>query len=169
MRLERTLIKQRIQATRRHTLSTLLVFSFLILSLSSALIISVFAPSGIRVVATVTVGASPTEDAFDPAINDTYVANYQNASVSVISRSNTLLATISGFAGPRSPTFCPFNNNVYVANSYLNDTKVISSSTNSVIADVIVGFGPWAVIYDPHNHNIYTANPGNNSVAVINT
>jgi len=136
-----------------------------------ALIISVYAPSGIRVVATVTVGNGPLEIGFNPSNSETYVGNLGNDSVSVISNSNTLLTTIyplvpNYITSPRALTFDPVNNDTYVALSTQSSVKAISPSTNTVVATVSTGGNPRSILYDPTNHELYVAALG--EVTVIN-
>lgn len=60
------------------------------------------------------------------------------------------------------------NNNMYVANVESSTISVISGSTDSVIANILVGRMPIAIAYAPPNNKLYVTNLDSNDVYVIN-
>ncbi len=60
------------------------------------------------------------------------------------------------------------NNNTYVANIGSSTVSVISGSTDSVIATILVGRQPIWIAYDPPNNKLYVTNFGSDDVYVIN-
>jgi YVTN family beta-propeller protein len=60
------------------------------------------------------------------------------------------------------------NNNMYVANFGSSTVSVISGSTDSVIATILVGRFPIWIAYAPPNNKLYVTNLGSNDVYVIN-
>jgi len=60
------------------------------------------------------------------------------------------------------------NNNTYVANIGSSTVSVISGSTDSVIANILVGRQPVWIAYAPPNNKLYVTNFGSNDVYVIN-
>jgi YVTN family beta-propeller protein len=60
------------------------------------------------------------------------------------------------------------NNNMYVANFGSSTVSVISGSTDSVIATILVGRLPIWIAYAPPNNKLYVTNLGSNDVYVIN-
>jgi YVTN family beta-propeller protein len=61
------------------------------------------------------------------------------------------------------------NNNMYVANFGSSTVSVISGSTDSVIASILVGRLPHSIAYvPPHSNKLYVTNEGSDDVYVIN-
>ena len=60
------------------------------------------------------------------------------------------------------------NNNMYVANLDSSTISVISGSTDSVIATILVGRAPVWIAYAPPNNKLYVTNLDSNDVYVIN-
>jgi YVTN family beta-propeller protein len=60
------------------------------------------------------------------------------------------------------------NNNMYVANLDSSTVSVISGSTDSVIATILVGRVPIGIAYAPPNNKLYVTNLSSNDVYVIN-
>jgi YVTN family beta-propeller protein len=60
------------------------------------------------------------------------------------------------------------NNNMYVTNWGSSTVSVISSSTDSVIANILVGRSPISIVYAPAGNKLYVANQGSDDVYVIN-
>jgi YVTN family beta-propeller protein len=114
---------------------------------------------------------SLSQDAYDSANGDIYVANSGSNSVSVISSSsNSVISTISVGSGPDAIAYDSANGDIYVANSGSNSVSVISSSSNSVIATVTyrIGSGPISILYDSANGDIYVVSYGSGVVGIIN-
>ncbi len=70
---------------------------------------------------------------------------------------------------PDAIVYDPQNQYIYVANGASNSISVISSTSNTVIANITSGVGnnPDAIVYDPQNQYIYVANGASNSISVI--
>jgi YVTN family beta-propeller protein len=60
------------------------------------------------------------------------------------------------------------NNNTYVSNRGSSTVSVISGSTDSVIANILVGRQPVWIAYAPPNNKLYVTNFGSDDVYVIN-
>ena len=60
------------------------------------------------------------------------------------------------------------NNNMYVANFGSSTVSIISGSTDSVIATILVGRFPIWIAYAPPNNKLYVTNLGSSDVYVIN-
>jgi YVTN family beta-propeller protein len=122
-----------------------------------------------KVVATVTVGGSPTGVAVTPDGKHVYVAN--NANVLVIDTSNnTVVGTpITVGNGPVAVAVTPKNGQyVYVANSNLSNTvSVIDTATNTVVDTINVGGSPAGVAVTQDGKHAYVTAPG--YVSVIET
>src|SRR5919112_5992107 len=69
---------------------------------------------------------------------------------------------------PYGIAFNSANNNMYVANADSSTVSVISGSTDSVIATILVGRVPVWIAYAPPNNKLYVTNLGSNDVYVIN-
>lgn len=129
--------------------------------------VSVISGSSDSVVATVPLSGSPTQLAFDPANGDVYAAG--GSSVFVISGStNTVIATIPiiQYAVPSGMAYDPANGNIYISNSDYEVMPVVSTQSNSYVANVTlnnaVGEG---IAYDPSTGYMYVA--AGDSIQVI--
>ncbi len=60
------------------------------------------------------------------------------------------------------------NNNMYIANVGSSTVSVISGSTDSVIASILIGKIPAFIAYAPPNNKLYVSNAGSNDVYMIN-
>jgi YVTN family beta-propeller protein len=69
--------------------------------------------------------------------------------------------------GPTGITYNVANNNMYIANLFSSTVSVISGSTDSVIASILVGRNPNSIAYVPSN-KLYVTNALSNDVTVIN-
>jgi YVTN family beta-propeller protein len=115
-------------------------------------------------------GTLPFGIAYNPANNNTYVANFGSSTVSVISSStDSVIATILVGREPIWIAYAPPNNKLYVTNFGSNDVYVINGATNKVIKNIPVGNGPFAIAYSPSNNNVYVTNSGDGTVSVIDT
>jgi YVTN family beta-propeller protein len=115
-------------------------------------------------------GSSPSGIAYNSANNNTYVANRDSSTVSVISGStDSVIATILVGRQPVWIAYVPPNNKLYVTNFGSDDVYVINGATNKVIKNIPVGNGPVGIAYSPSNNNVYVANTGDGTVSVINT
>ncbi len=86
------------------------------------------------VVATMPVGITPAEVAYDPSNGEVFVANGINDTVSVISdATNTVVATVSVGSFPFGVAYDSFRGEVFVTNE---DVPPNSNGTVSVIADL---------------------------------
>ncbi|PEQ45635.1 YncE family protein, partial [Bacillus cereus] len=60
-------------------------------------------------------------------------------------------------------------NFAYATNSGSNNVSVIDTSTNTVVATVLVGNSPFGVAITPDGNFAYVTNSGSNNVSVIDT
>jgi YVTN family beta-propeller protein len=72
-------------------------------------------------------------------------------------------------ANPFGIAYNPTNHNIYVTKSATNQVSMISTITNSIVANISVGTHPADIVYNPINHNMYVANQGSNTVSVIDS
>lgn len=91
-------------------------------------------------IATIPIGKSPVK--INPDTGNVYVGN-DDGTVSVISPSNKVIATIGVGGDPREIAVNPITGNVYVASAVNGDDGIVSviSSSNKVIATIPVGGG----------------------------
>jgi YVTN family beta-propeller protein len=95
----------------------------------------------VYVTQTIPVGDYPWDAAFDPNMNEVFVANYESGSVSVISTVTKQVTAIpvGNFAYPAGVAFDPNKNEVFVTNFGSNTVSVISDATNRVTATALTG------------------------------
>ena len=122
--------------------------------------------------------------AFDPASGDVYAVSADLDSVLVLSAllqigpaSDSIRGTgASGFVsdeitvsgGAGSSVFDTATDDLYVPDSTSDAVSVVSASTDSVVATVLVGTAPVATTADADNGEIYVANSGSDTVSVFN-
>jgi YVTN family beta-propeller protein len=112
---------------------------------------------------TVPVGISPNGITFDSSSGNTYVANFDDNTVSIINgATNTVTAMMVG-VNPFS--VAAGNGNVYVTNFGSNTVSVISGT--SVIATIPVGAYPTGIAIDSTTGNVYVGSYTGNTVSVI--
>jgi YVTN family beta-propeller protein len=117
------------------------------------------------VIATIEVGESPTEIAFNPINGSMYIVDtglvFTNGGVSVIDgRTNKFLTNIN-ISGPGNVAFNPNNNDIYVTNS--TDVTVIGAKDNRVIKTLPMRVNgtipstviPNAIAYNAKNGDMY--------------
>ena len=115
------------------------------------------------------VGKQPIAIAVDPFTDTVYVANFDDNSVSAISRlNNTEIGRIAVGDRPNAISVDPFTSKIYVANYGDNSVSVINGLNNTEISRIKVGDIPNGIFFDPDRHTVYVANYGDNSVSVIN-
>jgi YVTN family beta-propeller protein len=116
-------------------------------------------------VKTLTVGSDPRGIAFDPANNNTYVANEGSADLSVISSTNHVKTlSISGMSVPWGVNYG--NGNIYVADLGASAVFIISSTNK---AHEVTGFteGPVMGAYDAANGYEYVTMVDNGQVWIL--
>jgi YVTN family beta-propeller protein len=112
------------------------------------------------VVATIPVGESPYNIAYDSAKGELFVTNSYDNTVSVISDStNTVVATIPVGTEPFSIAYDSGKSEIFVVN-FSTDTRnyslsVISDSTNTVVATVALPGYPSFLVYDSGKGEIF--------------
>ena len=98
-----------------------------------------------------------------------YVANYNDATISVINTStNKVTTTISVGTNPAGVSFSADGTKAYVSNFGSGTVSVINTTTNSVVATVNVGSGPIGVTVSPDGTKAFVANNVGGTVSVIN-
>lgn len=71
-------------------------------------------------------------------------------------------------AAPYGIAYNTANNNMYVANVGSSTVSVISDTSDSVIATILVGRAPISIAYSPPNNKLYVTNLLSDDVYVIN-
>ena len=123
----------------------MLSFPFVCLCLFIVLMFISFSPGvnkifGDSVTSVIPVGSFPQALVFNPSNNNTYVANRDSGTVSVIeTANNTVIKNIAVGASPHALVFNPSNNNIYVTNRDSGTVSVIETVNNTVIKNVTVG------------------------------
>ena len=84
-----------------------------------------------------------------------YCANYDDASVTVISGSGVKAVGIGGH--PTALSFDPANDKVYCATYYRDSVAVIDAARDTVVAKIQVGSYPSALCHNPAGNNTYVA------------
>ena len=136
------------------------------------------------VIATISVGDSPNEIAFDSENNRMYVTNYNDDTVSVINTAdNLVIATVTIGNTPNGIAFDSENNRMYYSlGNWLADVtkriRFIDTADHSVSANIATAEPiAWGIAFDSKNDRMYVVNwngvscctPDNSSVSVINT
>lgn len=104
-----------------------------------------------------------------------YVTQSSADTLAVIdSKTNTLVANVSGFIGPDSVAVRPDGQYAYVTNTYNSSVSIFNTNTNAISGKIYiaktVGTGPEGISITPNGQYAYIANEGENpgSVSVIN-
>ena len=130
--------------------------------------VSVIDSTSNAVIATIKVGSTPEDVAYDPANHDMYVTN--GGTVPVIDGStNTVIANVNAGRGPFGVADDPVNNDIYVTNIASDNVSVVDSSTNKVVTTIAVGHEPFFDAYDPANHDMYVVNHVAGTISVIDS
>ncbi len=130
--------------------------------------VSVIDASTNTVVATIDVGTTPFDIAFNPNTKLVYVINQGSDSISVINGdTNTVVDTISVGDSPIAIAINPDTNTLYLVNDALDKISVIDGSTNTVVTTIDVGTGPVELGVNPSTNTIYVVNQGSDTVSVI--
>ena len=130
---------------------------------------SVINTSTNAVIATITVGDSPTGIAVSPNGAMAYVTNYLSNTVSVINTmTNTVISTIGVGVKPQGVVVHPDGTKVYVTNSTSTNVKVINTANNATLATIPVGGSPLGIATNFTGSIIYVCNSNSDNVSVIN-
>jgi YVTN family beta-propeller protein len=111
----------------------------------------------------ITVGERPSH-MMQYNIDEIYVVNSNNRTVSVINRNNYHVENIRVGSDPEGIAFGP--RTAFVANSGNNTVSAIDVITHNV-TNIHVGRNPFAIAYDDNNRKLYVTNSGENTVSVI--
>jgi YVTN family beta-propeller protein len=127
---------------------------------------------GTTVVATPTVGVTPTSASVSPDGRKVYVANYGSGTVSVIDTSSkSVVKTISSGIGtnPFNVAFSPNGVLAFISNNGSGTVSVINTYNDTAVASspITVGTDPSGVAVSPDGTTLYVANAASNSVSVI--
>jgi YVTN family beta-propeller protein len=128
-----------------------------------------------RVQMTVSVGAEPLSVAFS-ASGNTYISNFGDDSVSVISTSgkvNTIQLNDGFIAGPSVMAYDPVNKELYVADrysAYPGLVSVIDTTKNELVTAISMNGcdNPLGISYNPYYKIVYVASLLDSTVAAIN-
>ena len=71
----------------------------------------------------------------------------------------------NSFAG----VYDPFNQEVYITNTFSNNVTVFNAFTGHSVANISVGSQPEGITYVPYNHDIYVNNYKSSNISVISS
>jgi len=118
---------------------------------------------------TIPMGAGPRAVAVDPNAHTVYVANFWEATVSVIdgfAKKVTATVPVEQISPSAGLAVDPNTHTVYVAVN--NDAlAVIDGTTHAVTATVPIGKKPSNVAVDPGTHRVYVTNPDDGVISII--
>jgi YVTN family beta-propeller protein len=121
-------------------------------------------------VATIPVGAGPTDVAVLPDNSRAYVVNGSANTISVVDLATlAVTATIPVQSAPAKIIATIDGSVVYVTNGGSGTVTKISTATNTVTATIVVGTGPAGIDISPDGARIYVANKLSATVSVIDT
>ena len=66
-------------------------------------------------------------------------------------------------------TYDPYNQELYVTNSYSNNVTVINAFSGVSVANISVGSQPMGITYVPYNHDLYVENYNSGNMSVISS
>jgi YVTN family beta-propeller protein len=113
-------------------------------------------------------GKIPSAIAINPRTNRIYVANYEDASVTVVDGGKHLaIATIPVGEHPQAVAVDPDANLIYVANTHDNSVTVLDGATNRSITTLSAGHSPYALAVDSKNDLLYVSDLGDRSLTQI--
>ena len=115
-------------------------------------------------------GTNPSYQAYDPVNHDVYVPNAGSGTVSILSGSCKVVATITSLpsgARPVGAGFNPSNNMVYVTDDVLDQVYVLLGTTLVTTITSSSFVAPLGVAFDPGDDVMAVANAGSNTVTFI--
>ena len=120
--------------------------------------------------ATIPVGAGPTDVAVLPDNSRAYVVNGSANTISVVDLTTfAVTATIPVQSAPARIVAAIDGSAVYVTNGGSGTVTKISTTSNTVAATIAVGTGPAGIDISPDGTRIYVANRLSATVSVIDT
>ena len=66
-------------------------------------------------------------------------------------------------------TYDPYNQELYVTNSFSNNVTVINAFSGVSVANISVGSQPMGITYVPYNHDLYVVNHNSGNLSVISS
>ena len=130
--------------------------------------VSVISDSTNTVIATIPVGQTIYDMAYDSGTGEVFVANYHSDNVSVISdATNTVVASVEVGTGPVAVGYDAGAGEVFIANFNTDNVSVISDVTNTLVATIAVGGGPYWATYDSGAREMFIPNIYSSNVSVI--
>ena len=66
-------------------------------------------------------------------------------------------------------TYDPYNQELYVTNSFSNNVTVINAFSGASVANISVGSRPMGITYVPYNHDLYVENYNSGNLSVISS
>ena len=122
------------------------------------------------VVATIPVGAGPTEIYFAPSNRLGYVTNEASNTISVIDlTTQNVRATIPVGTSPVAMLLSSNGRYGYVVNAGSNDLTVIDTADNTVLSTIPLGTTPVSINISNNGLYLYVANQDGNGVTVVST
>jgi len=123
------------------------------------------------VLSPVAVGDDPAGIAYDPTLDEVFVANFDIGNVSVINCSSDLVKTSIDLGVIYSPYAVAYDTvlkEVFVANALPGDMSVISTASDAVVGGPTdLGSLPEGITYDAVLGEVFVANLGSNNVSVV--
>src|SRR6267143_6782354 len=133
-------------------------YIFFLALVSSLLFVSTFIQSSSAngVTATVNVGLTTVDVAYDSAKGEIYATNQNAGTVLVINdTTNTVSATIPVGTAPEGVTYDSGKGEIFVTNNDGNKVSVIIDTTNTISATITVGTSPSGIVYDSAKGEVY--------------
>lgn len=148
--------------------------AFAYVTLQNDNVVKVIDTRTLTITQTIATGANPGGLTLSPDGARLYVANRNDATVSVYivdavtgELASAATPTISTGTGPRRVAFSPDGMKAYVVNATSNNVSVIDVATSSVLATVTVGTQPYDLAVNPDGQRVYVTNNGADTLSVI--
>lgn len=127
---------------------------------------SVYVISGTNTITSFSVGSTVQQQgiAYNPSNGDMYIADYQTATVSLVS-ATSIVANVAVDTFPRAIAYDPSNGEMYVVTN--NQGKVDIISGTSEVGTITVQSSPQSIAYDPNDGYMYVTNTNSQTVSVI--
>ena len=93
----------------------------------------------------------------------------QNTTYSTSTAQNGRIGQYSDGSDSQGGVYDPFNQELYITNSFSNNVTVVNAFLNISVANISVGSEPWGISYVPYNHDLYVNNYITNNISVISS
>lgn len=115
------------------------------------------------------VGDYPSEIAYDPQSNESFVVDRFQEAVTVLSPDDATVATVPVDAAPSSIAFDPRTGDLYLPDELSGNVTVLNATNDSVLGSIPVRSGAdlSAIAYDPSDGYLYVADASGDNVTVL--